>query len=228
MMNLLLNILGKVLFIANSNPGALACKSYFYTVKTKILLKYGTKTGFDLQHIEGKKCFSCGGTGVYTGYHYSGRVYRDTCYRCAGGWYKRPHTNKLDKYRLGKNIFHLPVKTMYKYEIILEKGTQSDIEGYIYHYNNITHDQSKECILWLLLLFNLKQFKYFWQSAYLYFSYTNLKLKYPLTAILILKGKSKGLKYSIKNFPAWVRNTIHFKFIHNEPEFEDLDDIPPF
>jgi hypothetical protein len=218
------NILGKVLFIANSNPGALACKSYFYTVKNKILLKYGEKIGFDLQHIEGKKCYACGGSGTYVGYYWdTGTEWIDDCNKCFGGWYKAPCTYKLDKYRLGKNIFHMPVKTYFFNEGAPEEGKLSDIKGYINHYNEITGKQSREAILWLILLFNFPQFKYFWKSAHLYFCYDHSK--YPLTRLFILKAKWPDFKHSVKNIPCWIRNTIYFKFFYKEEDnFSDIAD----
>ena len=57
---------------------------HFYEIKNRILAKYGKLVCYDVQFIEGKKCHSCGGTGIYTGYYSN-----DDCYHCFNGWYKR-------------------------------------------------------------------------------------------------------------------------------------------
>lgn len=102
---------------------------YFYKIKNRLLSKYGRHIGFDIQFIEGKKCHSCGGTGIYQGYSWRYQDYEDVCYRCHNGWYKRPTWNVLERVQFGKYIFHQPIKQIFKGP---ESGTQV-IEGYIEH-----------------------------------------------------------------------------------------------
>jgi len=103
----------------------------FYKIKNNLLKKYGKHICYDVQFIEGKKCYSCGGTGIHVYYsEYTGKAYdRDTCWHCIGGWYKRPVWNILAKVQFGKYTFHQPYERSY---------TKPDnsipvIEGYIDH-----------------------------------------------------------------------------------------------
>ena len=58
-------MIGRLLHIANSYPEAVD-KKRFYAMKDRILRRYGRRDGFDIQHVAGKKCWSCDGTGVAT------------------------------------------------------------------------------------------------------------------------------------------------------------------
>lgn len=121
---------------------------YYYKIKNVVLAKYGTHIGYDVQFIEGKKCHSCDGSGVYTSYRYwSGRVtpFHDTCYNCFRGWYKRPVWNILAKIKLGKFSFHQPYQKVY--ENPTGKGSPI-IEGYIEH-NRGKHGKMALHILYL-------------------------------------------------------------------------------
>lgn len=100
----------------------------FYKVKDIILKKYGEHVGYDIQFIEGSKCWSCNGTGVYMR-HYYGEWHGETCYRCYGGWYKRPTWNILQRLKFGKYTFHIPYKRVYERPEI----ETTIIEGYIDH-----------------------------------------------------------------------------------------------
>lgn len=107
----------------------------FYDIKNRILKKYGQHICYDVQFIEGKKCHSCDGTGIYVGVRWSdihwGKTvsYQETCYHCYQGWYKRPVWNILARLQLGKYTFHQP------YHRVYEKPDNSIpvIEGYIEH-----------------------------------------------------------------------------------------------
>lgn len=103
----------------------------FYAIKNMMLKKYGEYVGDDVQFIEGKKCYTCGGTGVYTGYYWSsGEAWHDSCNRCCGGWYKLPQWNILHRIKFGPYIFHQPFKRVYTEPdtIIINK-----IDGYVSH-----------------------------------------------------------------------------------------------
>jgi hypothetical protein len=110
----------------------------FYAIKNMLLKKYGKHICYDIQFIEGKKCYSCDGTGIYIGTKWSeitwGKVvtFQETCYKCYNGWYKRPVWNILARIEFGRYIFHQPYERSY---------TKPDnsipvIEGYIDHKNS--------------------------------------------------------------------------------------------
>jgi hypothetical protein len=107
----------------------------FYAIKEQLLAKYGKHIGYDVQHIEGKKCFSCDGTGVYTGYYWqSGEEWHDACYHCYGGWYKRPQWILLKRFKFGKFTFHKPEKREYNLRNpFMAYTVEPSVEGYIDH-----------------------------------------------------------------------------------------------
>jgi len=103
---------------------------HFYEVKNFILKKYGKLISYDVQYIEGKKCFSCGGTGIHYYYSSSGKAYdSDSCWCCYNGWYKRPTWNILKVIQFGKYTFHQPWQRVYEKPDI----NSPFIEGYIDH-----------------------------------------------------------------------------------------------
>lgn len=104
---------------------------HFYKIKKELLQKYGTFLQYDVQFIHGKKCYTCGGDGIYKGYsEYDGKRFTDHCWNCnATGWYRSPVWNILEKNKFGKYSFHTPWQRSY---------TKPDIEqpvitGYIEH-----------------------------------------------------------------------------------------------
>lgn len=119
----------------------------FYAIKNRLLSKYGKHIGYDVQFIEGKKCYSCEGTGEHKKYDYHGRVYDvDACYRCYDGWYKRPTWNILQKVQFGKFIFHQPYQRAYKKPTDIATAI---IEGYIEH-NRSKHGKLALSVLFLI------------------------------------------------------------------------------
>lgn len=136
----------------------------FYLIKDSILKKYGKVLGYDIQHIRGKRCNSCGGTGRHAKYSHFGKIYDYAdCYHCWGGWYKLPLWICLHRIKFGKFIFHKPLK---KHECVgnpfREKNmgfvvTESPvIEGYIEHKN---HWFGEYAMLILFALYNWAIFK---------------------------------------------------------------------
>lgn len=126
--------LGKILHIANSYPSS-TDRELFYEIKSRILRQRGTTDGYDLQHIPGKKCFSCDGTGIYVGYHtFSGTRFEDYCRRCGeSGWHKRPKWIVLDRWILDGFVFHIPGQV---HRIEPDSGTaRKQITGVIEHRN---------------------------------------------------------------------------------------------
>jgi len=114
-------MIGRLLHIANSYPNAVD-KERFYAMKERILKRYGEPDGSDVQHIPGKECWSCGGTGVL--WEPGG------CYKCMGdGWFKRPVWIVLNRFRLGRFTFHVPRERSYEEPI----PNVTRITGYVTH-----------------------------------------------------------------------------------------------
>lgn len=101
-------MLAWLLHIANSSP---IDKEAFYPVKTRILKRFAIKDGTDLQELAGKRCWSCDGSGIFV-HHYSGD--EDYCHKCGGnGWYKSPCYVTLQRWELGRYVFHEPIDRKY-------------------------------------------------------------------------------------------------------------------
>lgn len=129
----------------------------FYAIKDR-LLGPAEVLGYDIQHIEGKKCYSCNGTGQHHKYDRNGFIYAtDSCWNCYGGWFKRPMWILLVRKKYGKYVFHRPVKREYsvKNPFIPSHGDKI-IDGYIEHrygrYNYLA-------VLLLFLIYNRQAFK---------------------------------------------------------------------
>lgn len=106
-------ILSWLLHHANRSIGfERVCRDEFYLIKDKILKQHGQHLDYEVQKIDGKKCFTCDGSGVYTGYYMmSGEKWQDTCNRCCGdGWYVLPKWICLSRIKFGPYIFHKPLK----------------------------------------------------------------------------------------------------------------------
>ena len=131
----------------------------FYAIKNRLLKKYGKHICYDVQFIEGKKCHSCGGTGIYSK-HYdnygfvSGVNY---CYNCFNGWYKRPVWNILARLQFGNYTFHQPYQRSYTKP---DNGIKV-IEGYIEH-NHSKYGEFAAGILFLI--YDRKTFKVWWKE----------------------------------------------------------------
>ena len=144
-MKTLLTILAVLLHIANRSIKDFMLGDYtteFYSIKDAILKKYTVISGYDVQHIRGKKCFSCGGTGQHPKYSYhTGKIYDYAdCYHCWNGWYKMPKWICLERRKFGKYIFHRPIKReehlgnpFTKESLGWEVSTNPVIECYIEH-----------------------------------------------------------------------------------------------
>lgn len=153
-------ILAFLLHHANREPGI--WRDEFYEIKRKILAYYGTPDGEDLQSLPGKKCYACGGTGVYVGYNYSGYQFRDSCNRCYAGWYETPKYVVLHRITFCGYLFHQP-------------GKSFDVNGYFpYEYKHLkgvatlgykefkSSPYTYEAHLWLYWFFNRRIFWKLW------------------------------------------------------------------
>lgn len=86
-----------LLTLANSGeyPGK---RDYFYPVKDLILRRYGRQDGHDKQVLI-KQCWHC----IVTR--------SDTCLKCNGTGIYRTDVHWLERWVLGKELFHIPVPT---------------------------------------------------------------------------------------------------------------------
>lgn len=99
--------------------------------------------GYDIQHIPGKQCYSCGGTGYHEYYSNTPpyKVYDQSyCWHCINGWYKLPQWICLARIKFGEYTFHRPLKREYmeknpftKEEMGYDVSTTPIINGYIEH-----------------------------------------------------------------------------------------------
>jgi hypothetical protein len=130
----------------------------FYQVKDKILTKYGKVVGHDVQHIPGKKCFACDGTGEPL---WINDQDDENCSRCYGdGWYKRPKWILLQRVQFGKYIFHKPIYRTTQVENLYHEysslpATVPVIEGYISH---TASKHGKKARTILFVLFDFKRY----------------------------------------------------------------------
>jgi hypothetical protein len=135
----------------------------FYSIKDKILSRLGKQVGYDIQHIEGKKCFTCNGTGQYPRWDQYGIYDPDWCWHCAGnGWYKDPQWIALARIQFGRYTFHKPLKREYSVKnpftpesMGWEVTDRPVISGYIKHSETSFGDFA---LLVLYLIYNRKKF----------------------------------------------------------------------
>lgn len=153
------------------------CWGDFYRVKDTILRKHGKPDGYDIQHIEGKKCYKCGGTGRYDRWDSYGIYDPDSCWGCAGtGWYKDPRWNCLQRYRFGRYIFHRPLKREYGIEnpwtkegMGFEVSDRPVMQGYVEHKSTWIGRYALALIMFgtpdfkLIVKRILKEWRWYWE-----------------------------------------------------------------
>jgi len=151
-------------------------RNAFYAIKDKILSKYGHVIGYDVQHIKGKRCNSCGGSGRHPKYGHNGKVYDYAdCYHCWGGWYKFPIWVALHRIQYGNFVFHKPLKrhecvhNPFAQEEIGWKVTDSPvIEGYIEHKDHWFGDYAMLILFWFYnrpIFDALFKTKWYWKKV---------------------------------------------------------------
>lgn len=179
-------ILSLLLHHANRNTLYGVEKSIFYLIKNKILTKYGKHQYYDVQFIEGKKCFSCKGTGLYPKHdHYTG-WYHEPCWNCNKGWYKRPVWNILKVIEFGDYTFHQPYQRIYENPNITNKV----IEGYITHQKSRL---SKFALVMLFIIYDKTFFKRWYKNTGLgWRMYWWLPKNYMNNLLCILKKGTKS------------------------------------
>ncbi|UHG93289.1 hypothetical protein [Spirosoma oryzicola] len=155
-------ILSWLLHHANKQP---EYKDPFYAIKKRILDYYGKPAGNDIQIIPGKKCWTCDGTGIYTGYYWqSGEKWYDTCNRCWRGWYISPKFTVLNRVKFGPYVFHQPFMT-YDHPESIPVQYRVDKENQIQGYKDfVSSAWTTEAHFWLFWLFDKASFRRLWRT----------------------------------------------------------------
>lgn len=227
MKNLKTSILSWLLHHANrldhSNPFDPLGKQRFYTIKNQILKKYGTNQGYDVQFIEGKICFSCSGTGIYTHYTWNGSE-KEPCYNCYNGWFKRPTWNILARVKFGKYTFHQPYERVY----IAPTISNPIIEGYI------DHTKSRFSLIASMVLFLIYE-KGFLKRWYKYAGhgwrmYWWLPINWPNNIVHLIKYRFNyhpisKVKRKLKNRYQVLKNKLKYSVPKINTAFLE-DDLP--
>lgn len=112
-MKTLLQFLADQLHYANAVAGF----AEFYAVKDRVLKRWGSLVGHDLQLFEGKPCWNCNSRDAATGDWRPVAVMPEgwspdthECYRCSdSGWYRYPAYVVLERYVFGGHVFHRPL-----------------------------------------------------------------------------------------------------------------------
>ena len=160
----------------------------FYAIKNRLVKKYGELIGYDVQHIPGKTCNSCGGRGQHPRYGYNGKIYDwADCYHCNWGWYKLPEWNILERYRFEKYIFHQPLKRVYSKEAI-DVPIGCKIDGYIEHRSS---KWGLDCLILLYIIFDFKRWWKEYQFKYTYHYQWNTPWRF-INNVLHIIQRGKG------------------------------------
>ena len=153
------HILGAFLHAANARPPYLERRA-FYAMKERILDRWGTPDGYDLQHFLARICFACNGTGWRYGWDWAdeddddyAQVHR--CDHCSGtGEYMSAKTIGLDRYRLGRYVFHVPHQVPRNRPVF---GGTKTFEGRLNHATPRFYI-NEEAAMWLALAFDRPMF----------------------------------------------------------------------
>lgn len=143
-MKLFTHFLGEVLYLVNSNKPN---RNSYFELKEKIVKKYGTKIGLDVQHVK-KICYACHGTGWYEE--------GIRCYKCQNGIYHEFWT-LLSKWQIGNRSFHLidrRINEQYANDMI----NVGRIEGLIVNNSSVSYLTSYRAFRFLQFMFDFKRF----------------------------------------------------------------------
>lgn len=114
--------IARLLGLANSDPCVTGDKVGFYQLKQAICEQYGKRDGEDIQQIK-RDCWDCGGTGRDS---WGGGYY---CSRCDGdGVYEWVYV-RLERWKVGRSVFHCPVGRIFDSAIQRE----ANIKGLVKH-----------------------------------------------------------------------------------------------
>lgn len=143
------NTIGYLMYLANNGEN----KDFWYPLKKKLCDRFGYNDGNDIQELPGKMCNCCYGTGKYEKYTYAGRIV-EPCRKCFDGWYQLPRFVLLRRIKVGRYLFHFPIRSEVSLLKVPEQLTSTAyIKGYI------THGKKKYGWLAFSLLIFLFDFK---------------------------------------------------------------------
>ncbi len=205
-------LIGYLMFLANGE----GLREQWYPLKQKLCDRYGVNNGYDIQYIEGKRCFSCEGTGVYAKFtHYTG-IKRELCYRCDNGWYKKPCYVLLERIKVGNYAFHKPIKSYssIKNVVLMDIPLTVTINGYI------SHNKKKYGWLAFSVLYILYDFKGYRKYV------KTLGLGWKVSWWLPKNWLYNIMHIRNKGFEAYPFRSIKMKFAKQKEN--GIDDFLPF
>jgi len=142
----LVRLLSRLLWHANAVMGSSSDRFAAYAIKERILRRWGSLVGEDIQHIK-RMCYSCEGSGFY---------YADEdCWRCRGTGVYDEKWVRLERWEFGGHVFHRPIGNMAR-----PMNGMVTIEGRIYH-DDRNLAASRDALLWLSLVFDRG---FFWRE----------------------------------------------------------------
>lgn len=155
MMGMVHQLTGRLLQLANGNPGAID-RGEFFRFKTRLLDQYGHHEETVVQHIK-KTCWACDGTGTFRGFD-NGLTWvprpPQPCLRCNKGVFQEFWVI-LKSYRLGENAFFVPGERTWLKSRVPE-GMRV-IEGYV-DTKHVNYKVAARAFLVLALVFDLGLF----------------------------------------------------------------------
>lgn len=128
------HILSRLLWLANGRPPSIG-RERFYAVKKRLLERYATRTGVDLQEIT-KTCFRCEGDDD------------PQCRRCGGTGIYDQYWFELHRWQWGRHCFHSPGVRRYT-----KPDGEVQIRGRIEHKERPGR-WPEEAALWLALMYD--------------------------------------------------------------------------
>lgn len=138
--------------------GGVKDKNIFYSIKNELLERFGKIVGQDLQFIEGKKCYSCDGTGLFRKHTWRGSWW-EHCWNCTNGMYKPPFWSLLDVVKFGSYYFHQPNRRIYNAtELIPIQHIPTKLHGYINHDYTYWSETCAYLLVWYYRRLQMKQF----------------------------------------------------------------------
>lgn len=192
---------------------------FFYKVKNQLLAKYGKHICYEVQFIEGKKCWSCEGTGKFR----CGWKLPQTCWSCGGtGWYRPKHWNILALLSFGKYEFHQPFMRVFE-------DPQSKCKTFTGYVERHPTKFSRIAAFILLLVFEKGYLKrYYRESGIGWRSYWWLPRNWIYNLIHIIKHGRRSIPFRYKGI---IRRKISRLFPQKPkpvfyPELNDEDELP--
>jgi len=213
MKNLFFSILSWLLHQANQNGK----DQFFYKIKNRILAKYGKHVCYEVQFIEGKKCNSCSGTGIFTISSRYGIWHKNTCYNCTNGWYKKPCWNILALVKFGKYEFHQPFMRVYE-------DPQSKCKTFTGYIERNPTRLTGFAITVLFLIYEKAYLKRWWntEAGWCWKSFWWKPSNWPNNLIHIIKKGRRSIP-AIKLIIKWNNLMLDLK-LHKQPVYEQFDD----